>query len=245
MKVGIFTITLIAVLTHLSGCNGNNTSTQLEGLYRTSNDGQGLEVTVSHVGNGEATIRAVVNGGNGCTGDTDVIPGKVRNSEINVATQDCKVTFRLLEDGRAEIKEKDCSLYHGAACSFDATNLQRVISKTDPDTDTAQQVNNQESEPSNNEQFFNGSQFWVSDWGSGIKAALTKNKCKDSSLEAEGYTFVAYTSIPITRAKNKDQIWYKTEDGAVTVLGCWKYLGNGQGHYKILRRKMASHLKKM
>jgi hypothetical protein len=112
-----------------------------------------------------------------------------------------------------------------------ANNVSSVVQET-----SSKSIANTQSTDSFASQF-NSSYFWVAEWGNDIRAAMSKKECFDKDLITEGYRYLGYSTIPMVRVKTIDQVWFSFDDRAVTVKGCWKYSGNGIGHYKMIRKK--------
>lgn len=242
---------LLLALTPLifSGCQKEAPPSLLEGNYISAGGKEQLNVEIRHVAAGQATLRAKVttqeSEAASCLGDTDVLPAKVHGYEVSVVSPDCSLTFKVSEDGvRAEVVEGDCSMYHGSGCSFDASGLVKAKDENADDavSDHQSKELTQAAVKADNSQIkdvFSEADAWHSDWGNGIQGIVEKIKCSDLTLKDAGYTYLAYATIPTSRVKNDDQIWSVIDDRAVTVLGCWKYFGNGKGHYRMFRKSDA------
>lgn len=98
-------------------------------------------------------------------------------------------------------------------------------------------ANGKSEETSGFNEVFNNSEYWSSDWGTDITAALSKSPCKDPMLIKEGFTYKAYSSIPKSRLASHQHAWFVFDDRAVTVLGCWRIIDGAKSQYKMMRKK--------
>lgn len=249
MRIAYIHVTALLIIPSLlfSGCQPRDGSSKTEGHYAKENGSQRIDVDIRHVASGQATLRAIVSsqagGQEACSGDTDTLPAKVIGNTISVSVPGCRLTFiTSANGGGAEIREADCAISHGSSCSFDENELAKVVDEPTPlpqrgTQDETQGVPPASVETGSAEDVFSKADAWNSDWGSGIRATVKKTACTDPVLKDGGYQYLAYSTIPKARVKSESQIWFVVADRAVTVTGCWKYIGNGLGHYKMSRKK--------
>jgi hypothetical protein len=75
------------------------------------------------------------------------------------------------------------------------------------------------------------------DFGNDITARLRVRDCPLSSYREQGYPYLFFIDIPLSRVKNDNEVFNVKGNRAITVLGCWVKKDGGNVSVKMKRKK--------